>query len=156
MSIWSESVKITYQRIVPRGRNTRTQPTCVDPEGLDWLQSLKQFFVNVSYHILLASLNLMAIRVRLANSIWYDTFIKYCFKDWSQSTDGGAGVQTLWKTTKRSWSGSPGNSQRYQASILYWAIIDPLVGRWWPAFSVIWSAQANNTVSKHVWIGSGI
>ena len=28
---------------------------------LDWLQSLKLFFINVSYHILLASLSLMAL-----------------------------------------------------------------------------------------------
>ena len=28
---------------------------------LDWLQSLKQFFINVSYHILAASLTLMAL-----------------------------------------------------------------------------------------------
>ena len=28
---------------------------------LDWLQSLKLFFINVSYHILLASLTLMAL-----------------------------------------------------------------------------------------------
>ena len=28
---------------------------------LDWLQSLKQFFINVSYHILVASLTLMAL-----------------------------------------------------------------------------------------------
>ena len=28
---------------------------------VDWLQSLKQFFTNVSYHILLASLTLMAL-----------------------------------------------------------------------------------------------
>ena len=28
--------------------------------NLDWLQSLKQFFINVSYHILVASLTLMA------------------------------------------------------------------------------------------------
>ena len=27
-----------------------------------------------------------AIRVRLATSIWYDTLMKNCFKDWSQST----------------------------------------------------------------------
>ena len=57
---------------------------------LDWLQSLKQFFINVSHHILVASLTLMtlfnrAIRVRLATSIWYDTLMKNCFKDWSQS-----------------------------------------------------------------------
>ena len=28
---------------------------------LDWLQYLKQFFINVSYHILVASLTLMAL-----------------------------------------------------------------------------------------------
>ena len=38
-------------------------------EYVDWLQSLKQFIINVSYHILVASLTLMAIRVRLATSI---------------------------------------------------------------------------------------
>ena len=42
---------------------------------LDWLQSLKQFFTNVSYHIHVASLTLMA----------HDTLMKNCFKDWSQS-----------------------------------------------------------------------
>ena len=40
-----------------------------------WLQSLKQFFINVSYHILVASLTLMAL--------CYDTLMKDCFKDWS-------------------------------------------------------------------------
>ena len=29
--------------------------------GLDWLQSLKQFFINVSNYILVASLTLMAL-----------------------------------------------------------------------------------------------
>ena len=29
--------------------------------SIDWLQSLKQFFMNVSYHILVASLTLMAL-----------------------------------------------------------------------------------------------
>ena len=44
-------------------------------DPLDWLQSLKQFFINVSYHMLVASLTLMAlfenraIRVRLATGI---------------------------------------------------------------------------------------
>ena len=52
--------------------------------NVDWLQSLKQFFINVSYNILEASLTL---RVRLATSIWYDTLIKICFKDWSQSSE---------------------------------------------------------------------
>ena len=28
---------------------------------LDWLQTLKQLFINVSYHILVASLTLMAL-----------------------------------------------------------------------------------------------
>ena len=28
---------------------------------LDWLQSLKHFFINVSYHILVANLTLMAL-----------------------------------------------------------------------------------------------
>ena len=50
---------------------------------------LKTIFINVSY-ILVASLTLMALfnratRVRLATSIWYDTLMKNCFKDWSQS-----------------------------------------------------------------------
>ena len=58
-------------------------------QELDWLQSLKQFFINMSYHILVARLTLMAlfwaVRVRLATSIWYDTLIKNCFKDWSRS-----------------------------------------------------------------------
>ena len=49
-------------------------------DQVDWLQSLKQFFINVSYHILVASLTLVAlfldraIRVRLAISTWYGTF----------------------------------------------------------------------------------
>ena len=30
-------------------------------QRLDWLTSLKQFFINVSYHILVASLALMAL-----------------------------------------------------------------------------------------------
>ena len=44
---------------------------------VDWLQSLKLFFINVSYHILVASLTL--IRVRLATSI-YDTLMKNSFQ----------------------------------------------------------------------------
>ena len=43
--------------------------------SIDWLQSLKQFFINVSYHILVASLTLMALKkVRLGELI-----------DWLQS-----------------------------------------------------------------------
>ena len=69
---------------------------------LDWLQSLKQFFIRVSYHILIASLTRMAlsynraIRVRLAISIWYETLMKNCFKDWSQSRS----MQTVWLLIK--------------------------------------------------------
>ena len=54
-------------------------------------QVLKTLFINVSYHIIRAGLTLMplflnrAIRVRLATSIWYDTLMKNCFKNWSQS-----------------------------------------------------------------------
>ena len=44
-----------------------------EKDNLDWLQSLKHFFINVSYHILVASLTLMALltepSVRLATSI---------------------------------------------------------------------------------------
>ena len=32
---------------------------------LDWLQSLKQFLINVSYHILVAGLTLMALKIYL-------------------------------------------------------------------------------------------
>ena len=34
---------------------------CDIDSTVDWLQSLKQFFINVSYHILVASLTLMAL-----------------------------------------------------------------------------------------------
>ena len=35
--------------------------SATDHAGVDLLQSLKQFFINVPYHILVASLNLMAL-----------------------------------------------------------------------------------------------
>ena len=41
-------------------RLTRTSAACLH-EVLDWLQSLKQFVINVSYDILVASLTLMAL-----------------------------------------------------------------------------------------------
>ena len=49
--------------------------------ALDWLQTLKQFFISMSYHILVASLWWLcfknrAIRVTLATIIWYDTLMK--------------------------------------------------------------------------------
>ena len=37
------------------------QSIVVKGVDIDWLQSLKQFFINVSYHILVASLTLMAL-----------------------------------------------------------------------------------------------
>ena len=36
-----------------------TRENNYDQEKLDWLQSLRQFFINVSYHIRVASLTLM-------------------------------------------------------------------------------------------------
>ena len=36
------------------------QPLVYVCAEVDWLQSLKQFFINVSYHILVASLTLVA------------------------------------------------------------------------------------------------
>ena len=44
----------------PLGSKNRIYPGSAGQE-LDWLQSLKQFFINVSYHILVASLTLMAL-----------------------------------------------------------------------------------------------
>ena len=35
--------------------------------SVDWLQSLKQFFINVSYHILVASLTMMLDHILLAS-----------------------------------------------------------------------------------------
>ena len=54
---------------------------------LDWLQFLKPFSINVSYYILVASLTLMALyfKTEPSESIYYDTLMKNCFKDWSQS-----------------------------------------------------------------------
>ena len=53
--------------------------------NLDWLQSLKQFFINVPYHILVASLTLMAlrtIRVRLATSKSHQSKTSYKYMIW--------------------------------------------------------------------------
>ena len=78
-----------------------------------WLQSFKQFFFNVSYHIYAASLTLRAIRVRLATGICYDKLMKNCFKDCSQSRPSALMVyfaltlciletpkQVFWQTVK--------------------------------------------------------
>ena len=45
---------------------------------VDWLQSLKQFFINVPYHILVASLTLMAqsIRFVIVNICWHTASFK--------------------------------------------------------------------------------
>ena len=60
-------------------------------KSIDWIQCLKRLFINVSYHNLVASLTLMALKteppkVRLATSIRYDTLMKNCFQDWNQSS----------------------------------------------------------------------
>ena len=54
-------------RLVPDFPDLSFYGTCTPDDELDstdcldWLQSLKQFFTNVSYHILVASLTLMAL-----------------------------------------------------------------------------------------------
>ena len=44
--------------------------------SLDWLLSLKQFFINVSYHILVASLTLIALAPVL-KTIFHQCVISY-------------------------------------------------------------------------------
>ena len=41
---------------------------------IDWLQSLKQFFINVSYHILVASLTLMALKTEPSELDWLQVY----------------------------------------------------------------------------------
>ena len=41
---------------------------------LDRLQSLKQFFINVSYHILVASLTLMALKTEPSDLDWLQVY----------------------------------------------------------------------------------
>ena len=41
---------------------------------LDWLQSLKQFFINVSYHILVAILTLMALFSEPSELAWLQVY----------------------------------------------------------------------------------
>ena len=56
--------------------------------SLGLLSPLKQFFINVSYHILVASLTLMALFKTSALDwlqVYDDKLMKSCFKDWSQS-----------------------------------------------------------------------
>ena len=46
-------------------------------EPLDWLQSLEQFFINVSYHILVASLTLMALFLSHQSKTGYKYMISH-------------------------------------------------------------------------------
>ena len=41
---------------------------------IDWLKSLKQFFINVSYHILVASLTLMALKTEPSELDWLQVY----------------------------------------------------------------------------------
>ena len=52
---------------------------------IDWLQSLKQFLINVSYHILVASLTLMALFFKTEPSEL----------DWLQVYDNSDTVMTI-------------------------------------------------------------
>ena len=45
--------------ILPPFKNVKA----CENQSLGWLQSLKQFFINVSYHILVASRTLMALEL---------------------------------------------------------------------------------------------
>ena len=55
---------------------------------LDWLQSLKQFFINVSYHILVASLTLMALfHILVASLSLMALFTEPSELDWLQVYD---------------------------------------------------------------------
>ena len=42
--------------------------------GLDWLQSIKQFFINVSYNILVASLTPMALKTKPSELGWLQVY----------------------------------------------------------------------------------
>ena len=41
---------------------------------VDWPHSLKQFFINVSYHILVASLTLMALKTEPSELDWLEVY----------------------------------------------------------------------------------
>ena len=53
----TEACDLALRQLIAEGQ---FQPTSVVWITLDWLQSLKQFFINVPYHILVASLTLIA------------------------------------------------------------------------------------------------
>ena len=54
---------VTPVRLEPATFRSQNKHSTTEPMRslLNWLQSLKQFFINVSYHILVASLTLMAL-----------------------------------------------------------------------------------------------
>ena len=69
-----DDLKFKYERGTHSRHDTNNRARQVAVEGalglehlllaytmLDWLQSLKQLFINVSYHIFVASLTLMAL-----------------------------------------------------------------------------------------------
>ena len=47
----------------------------INGTDLDWHQSLKSFFINVSYHILVASLTLMALLKQLFINVSYHILV---------------------------------------------------------------------------------
>ena len=62
-SVFADSSKkpgvIKYLQAIENTTFTESKYLVIN--SLDWLQSLTQFFINVSYHILVASLTLMAL-----------------------------------------------------------------------------------------------
>ena len=87
---WPQEETIQEYSSMKKARASRAGETGLENKmhDLDWLQSSKQFFINVSYQKLVASLTLMgmlATRVKQATSLWYGILMKICFKDRSKS-----------------------------------------------------------------------
>ena len=62
-AVWSDCILFAiWPTKVHRQMREQTAVLWMTGKGFDWLQSLKQFFINVSYHILVASLTLMALK----------------------------------------------------------------------------------------------
>ena len=63
---------------------------------VDWLQSLKTVFINVSYHILVASLTLMALFLRVDWLQSLKTFFHQCVISYTrgQSYSDGSVLKT--------------------------------------------------------------
>ena len=53
---------------------SKVQFVFISPYQLDWLQSFKQVFINVSYHILVASLTLMALFSEPSELDWLQVY----------------------------------------------------------------------------------